>query len=124
MDESAVINWHIFDQLLELDEGDPNFEFTRSILDDFFQQMKESITTFHQLLTERNWFDMAALGHKMKGSSGQIGLDYVKDLCDEIQHYEHFCTKGREEAYFSQILAKLEPAVETGKEILYEKLKT
>lgn len=85
-----LIDEEIFMQLLEID-----YEFAKGIIQDFLEQADQVSGDMDSLLQKRDWVQVGNLGHHLKGSSAAVGAAVIRDLCDEIQHYET-ATKGRD----------------------------
>lgn len=92
---TEVIDESTFAQLLEIDD----FDFAKGIVDEYFQQAEDVIKQLETLYLQHNWIEIGRVGHHLKGSSAAVGAAAVRDLCDDIQHYET-TTKGRDPAMF------------------------
>lgn len=116
---SSVIDESAFMQLLEMDD-EPDRSFTRSLLDDFFSQVDESLPKFHELINEKRYTDCGKLGHFLKGSSAGVGAKNIRDICEEIQYY---AKKGDDpESFLKEHLRELEQAVPIARKALYDRL--
>lgn len=82
-----LIDDEIFNQLLDIEEDDSK-DFTRGLVQDFFQQVDESIVEFKELLDDCKVIEAGKLGHYLKGSSAMIGVTKVKDVCEDIQMWQ------------------------------------
>ena len=82
-----LIDDEIFNQLLDIEEDDSK-DFTRGLVQDFFQQVDESIVQFKELLDDSKVIEAGKLGHYLKGSSAMIGVTKVKDVCEDIQMWQ------------------------------------
>lgn len=82
-----LIDDEIFNQLLDIEEDDSK-DFTRGLVQDFFQQVDESIVEFKELLDDSKVIEAGKLGHYLKGSSAMIGVTKVKDVCEDIQMWQ------------------------------------
>ena len=122
MSSDDIYDDNIFQQLLDMDDDNSTFEFTRSILDDFFIQMDESQQQFADLMAKKDFEEVSKLGHKCKGSSGQVSLVRVRDICDAIQHYKMKTKPGNEEQYLQDLIDQLPEAVQEGKDALYSRI--
>jgi len=81
-----VIDGPTFEQILEMDDDEEERDFSTSIVFDFFDQAKNTFKNLDKALEEKNFEQLSALGHYLKGSSATLGLNKVKDSCEKIQH--------------------------------------
>ncbi|KAF1826279.1 histidine-phosphotransfer domain, HPT domain-containing protein [Dissoconium aciculare CBS 342.82] len=81
-----VIDGPTFEQILEMDDDEEERDFSTSIVFDFFDQAKVTFKNLDKALEEKNFDQLSALGHYLKGSSATLGLTKVKDSCEKIQH--------------------------------------
>lgn len=77
----------VFDQITEMDDEDPECEFSREIVVDYFKQAATTFEELRQALTKRDLGVLSAKGHFLKGSSAALGIKKVQDSCEHIQHY-------------------------------------
>ncbi|KAL1836024.1 hypothetical protein VTJ49DRAFT_5683 [Mycothermus thermophilus] len=77
----------IFEQILEMDENDPDREFSKSLIFGFFKQAAETFGKIETALKEKNLHELSRLGHFLKGSSATLGFTKIKDSCQVIQEY-------------------------------------
>ena len=111
---NAIVDTETFSQLLEVDD----FEFAKGIVDDFFVQANDSLPRFDSLLREKDWQEIAKLGHHLKGSSAAVGAANVRDICDQLQHYDMF-TRGKDPSiYLRRKIENLKEAIPIAKEHL------
>lgn len=80
------IDWETFKQILEMDDPDDN-SFSTSIIENFFEQAKETMDQIHTALHDQDLESLSSLGHFLKGSSAALGLYRVQNSCERIQHY-------------------------------------
>ncbi|KAF5360617.1 hypothetical protein D9756_004824 [Leucocoprinus leucothites] len=80
------IDLEVFGQLLELDE-DETFEFSRTMVEDFYSQAEGTFEAMDRLFKSKNLSDLSEKGHFLKGSSAAIGITKVQRSCEEIQNY-------------------------------------
>jgi osomolarity two-component system, phosphorelay intermediate protein YPD1 len=113
IDESAI------NQLLEMDEDD-NHDFSREILQEFFQQFNEKITEFDHSLENKDYDSIGKLGHFLKGSSAGVGAARIRDICDDIQHWQMHTTDP--ESYFEEKIVMLKEVIPETKKLLYQKV--
>ncbi|KAL9618165.1 MAG: hypothetical protein Q9160_007115 [Pyrenula sp. 1 TL-2023] len=76
-----------FDQVLEMDEGDEERDFSKEIFYNFFEQAETTFSKMERGLEQRALRELSELGHFLKGSSATLGLVKVKDACEKIQHF-------------------------------------
>jgi len=81
-----IIDPGTFEQVLEMDD-DENREFSKGIVDGFFDQAVQTFEDMEEALNEEDLGELSQLGHFLKGSSATIGLIKVRDACEKIQHY-------------------------------------
>ncbi|RYP63597.1 hypothetical protein DL771_009205 [Monosporascus sp. 5C6A] len=86
-DLGDAIDKATFGQILEMDDGDDDYDFSRSIVFGFFEQAEETFTDMDEALESKNLEELSRLGHFLKGSSATLGLKKVKDSCEKIQRY-------------------------------------
>lgn len=82
---SKVINWSILNEIISMDEDDP--EFSKSLITQYIDQ---ATTTFHQmddhLNGDKDLKELDNLGHFLKGSSAALGLQRIAWVCERIQN--------------------------------------
>lgn len=82
---SEVINWSILNEIISMDEDDP--DFSKGLIIQFIDQAN---TTFdemqHQLNTTKDLKELDNLGHFLKGSSAALGLQRIAWVCERIQN--------------------------------------
>ncbi len=117
MTTNLVVDDVTFAQLLEIDD----YDFAKGIIDEFFEQAYDLLTQFDRFLAEKNWNEVAKLGHHLKGSSAAVGAASVRDICDNIQHYE--LHKSRDPSvYLTRQVSLLKEAIPVAKQALDEHL--
>jgi len=89
LDRSGLIDISTFQQILEMDEGDPSKKFSASIVDLFFEQTKVKFPEMDDFLKRNNFEEVSRLGHFLKGSAAMIGLIDLIDSFEKIQHLGH-----------------------------------
>ena len=114
-----LIDDNAINQLLEMDEGDEH-EFSRDILNEFFTQLEEKVPEFDDLLQKKDFDAVGKLGHFLKGSSAGVGAARIRQICDDIQHWEKNTTDPEE--FFHSKVADLKQAIPDTKRLLYEKV--
>ncbi|KGK39596.1 hypothetical protein JL09_g1236, partial [Pichia kudriavzevii] len=78
LENSKLINWTIFQEILLMDEDEEGFAF--SLIETFVEQAKDTFTKIEELLgdnngdTEDNLRQLSQLGHYLKGSAAALGL--------------------------------------------------
>lgn len=114
IDENAI------NQLLEMDDEDPEHEFSREILLEFFTQLNNKVPEFDSYLQENDYDKVGKLGHFLKGSSAGVGAAKIREICDDIQHWQ---TKTADpQTYFHEKVKELKNAIPETKRVLYEKV--
>ncbi|RPB28039.1 histidine-phosphotransfer domain, HPT domain-containing protein [Terfezia boudieri ATCC MYA-4762] len=86
IENSTDIDAEVFKQILDMDDGDEEKEFSRTIVFDFFSQAEEKIEEMKVNLQQKNLDGLSSLGHFLKGSSATLGFTKIKDACEAIQH--------------------------------------
>lgn len=90
-------------QILELDGEDGNYDFSWSMITEYFDQaartfldMEEAMCVCSQLIRlsslthdreVKDLVKLGELGHFLKGSSAQLGVTRVQAICENVQHY-------------------------------------
>lgn len=85
-DTSEVIDWNIFNQILEMDEDPKERDFSKSIIENYFEQAQSTFADMDSALAQGDLGKVAQLGHFLKGSSASLGLVKVQNICEDIQH--------------------------------------
>lgn len=119
---SELIDEAIFSQLLEMDDNDDH-DFSKSLVIDYFVQVDESMEKFETLMKNKQFHDVAALGHYLKGSSAGIGALHIREICESIQHYENHIKSGKDgELYLKNLIDELKGTIEPTKKELHGRL--
>ena len=110
------IDVDVFQQIIDLDEDD-SYEFSRSMVEDFYSQAEETFDLMDTLLCvlsphcphplphlspSSESKDLPALsdkGHFLKGSAAAIGVQQVQRSCEEVQNYGKL--QGKDESPIS-----------------------
>ncbi|KAK6360372.1 hypothetical protein TWF730_006515 [Orbilia blumenaviensis] len=85
-DADEYVDIETFEQILEMDDGDPDREFSRGLVFGFFEQAEATFQEMDARLKEDDFDQVSSLGHFLKGSSATLGLFKVRDACEKIQH--------------------------------------
>ncbi|KAK6528259.1 hypothetical protein TWF281_009506 [Arthrobotrys megalospora] len=85
-DASEYVDVETFEQILEMDDGDPEREFSRGLVLGFFEQADTTFEEMDECLKTKDLTQLSSLGHFLKGSSATLGLFKVRDICEQIQH--------------------------------------
>ncbi|KAJ3389371.1 hypothetical protein HDU84_008820 [Entophlyctis sp. JEL0112] len=85
-DYQDIIDGAIFDQLLEMDDGDDH-EFSRGIAVEYIKQGQTTLAEMSESLEQKDMASLGRLGHFMKGSSAAVGLKKLRATCEQIQNY-------------------------------------
>lgn len=96
LEQSDVIDWNIFGQLLEMDEDENERDFSKSIVENYFEQAESTFADMDTALVEGDVQRLSRLGHFLKGSSASLGLVKVQGTCEEIQHLTSLSDSGAE----------------------------
>ncbi|RVD82372.1 uncharacterized protein DFL_006798 [Arthrobotrys flagrans] len=86
--EDAVdyVDVETFEQILEMDDGDIDREFSRGLVLGFFEQADTTFEEMNESIKKKDLQQLSSLGHFLKGSSATLGLFKVRDICEKIQH--------------------------------------
>lgn len=82
---TEIINWSILNEIVSMDEDDP--EFSKGLIIQFIDQAQ---TTFDEMQTNldstKDLKTLDNLGHFLKGSSAALGLQRIAWVCERIQN--------------------------------------
>ncbi|ODV85743.1 hypothetical protein CANARDRAFT_7115 [[Candida] arabinofermentans NRRL YB-2248] len=92
LEDSELINWTIFQELLMMDEDEEGFAL--SLVQTFVEQaigiFKDIDTLLHAPIEEKtqdNLKKLSSMGHYLKGSAAALGLQKVQFECERLQNY-------------------------------------
>ncbi|KAG9120683.1 hypothetical protein FRC07_003722 [Ceratobasidium sp. 392] len=85
--ETLDIDETVFSQITEMDDDDPDCEFSREIVVDYFKQAATTFEELRQALEKEDLATLSAKGHFLKGSSAALGVKKVQESCEHVQHY-------------------------------------
>lgn len=85
--EKLDIDESVFSQITEMDDEDPECEFSREIVVDYFKQAKTTFKELREALKAKDLKTLSAKGHFLKGSSAALGIKKVQESCEHVQHY-------------------------------------
>ncbi|VEU20893.1 DEKNAAC101787 [Brettanomyces naardenensis] len=90
LENSELINWTIFQELLMMDEDEEGFAL--SLVQTFADQAKRIFSEMEELLKDsnrstENLQKLSSLGHYLKGSAAALGLQRIQYECERIQNY-------------------------------------
>lgn len=85
---SEVIDWSIFSQILMMDEDENERDFSKSIVENYFEQAETTFADMDAALSNDDMQKLMRLGHFLKGSSASLGLVKVQSTCEDIQHID------------------------------------
>jgi len=83
-----------FSQILELDEDDESHVFSKSIVQNYFEQFDGTYKEMREALEKADLPKLSALGHFLKGSSAALGVWKVQGTCETIQHVGNLREEG------------------------------
>ncbi|KAK6500721.1 hypothetical protein TWF506_003485 [Arthrobotrys conoides] len=86
IDAPDYVDVETFEQILEMDDGDPEREFSRGLVFGFFEQANTTFDEMDDSIRKKDLPQLSSLGHFLKGSSATLGLFKVRDICEKIQH--------------------------------------
>jgi osomolarity two-component system phosphorelay intermediate protein YPD1 len=104
---------------MEMDD-DAERSFTRSILDEFFEQVEQTLPKFKELMDKKDYDAVGKLGHFIKGSSAGVGAASLRDICEEIQTWSKKSSDPH--SYLEEHITLLYRAVPVVKKALYKRL--
>jgi len=84
--DADIIDWETFNQILELDEDDPEQAFSRETVEDYITQVHSTFDKMDDAYKEKDLPQLSQLGHFLKGSSAQLGVKKVQESCEEMQN--------------------------------------
>lgn len=84
--QNDVVDWSIFSQILLMDEDETLRDFSKSIVENYFEQAESIFADMEAALEQNDMPKLTRLGHFLKGSSASLGLVKVQSTCEEIQH--------------------------------------
>ncbi|KAN0087764.1 Signal transduction histidine kinase, phosphotransfer (Hpt) domain containing protein [Tylopilus felleus] len=82
-----VVDMEVFDQILEIDEGDDTREFSRGLVKDYLDQAQATIKQLDESFAKHDLTQLGKLGHYLKGSSASLGVVRVQEICENMQHF-------------------------------------
>lgn len=83
-----IVDWNIFSQILMMDEDEAERDFSKSIVENYFEQAESTFADMDAALQNGDVDKIMRLGHFLKGSSASLGLIKVQNTCEEIQHID------------------------------------
>ncbi|KAJ2901186.1 Phosphorelay intermediate protein [Coemansia aciculifera] len=85
--DNEVLDLDAFNQLLSMDdENDEDYEFSRDIVYNYFEQAITTFADMDKALKAKDLPKLSSLGHFLKGSSATIGVKKVQECCKHIQY--------------------------------------
>ncbi|KAJ1822215.1 Phosphorelay intermediate protein [Coemansia sp. RSA 2675] len=83
---NEILDLDAFNQLLSMDdENDEEYEFSRDIVYNYFEQAITTFADMDKALKAKDLRKLSSLGHFLKGSSATIGVKKVQECCRHIQ---------------------------------------
>jgi len=79
-----VIDMDVFNQILELDDGDSFF--VSMMVSDYLKQVEVTFNQMDQAMQTKDLKQISQLGHFLKGSSAALGVKWVSATCEKIQN--------------------------------------
>ncbi|CDK29103.1 unnamed protein product [Kuraishia capsulata CBS 1993] len=102
LENSELINWVIFSELLLMDEDEEGF--AQSLITTFVEQALGIFKEMDELLSksseknDANLTKLSNLGHYLKGSAAALGLHKIQEECERIQNYGAKISDGFEQS--------------------------
>lgn len=78
------IDWAVFSQILEMDEDAVVHEFSRNLLQNYFDQAHQTFKNMEEALAKANARRLADLALQLQGSSAALGFTSVTAVCEAI----------------------------------------
>lgn len=78
------IDWAVFSQILEMDEDTVVHEFSRNLLQNYFDQAHQTFQDIEEALAQANARRLADLALQLQGSSAALGFTSVTAVCEAI----------------------------------------
>ena len=66
---------------------DDDIEFYRELTEIFLQDAPQQLVCLKESLEKKDAEGVETHAHKLKGASGNFGLEYLSRLCSELQRY-------------------------------------
>ena len=82
-----VIDEAQLEEFLDMDD-DEERSFTTDLLNKFFAETEELLPAMQALLAHHDLEELSRKGHFIKGSAAMLGAAQVRDIANQIQHYE------------------------------------
>ncbi|KAG1743295.1 histidine-phosphotransfer domain, HPT domain-containing protein [Suillus paluster] len=79
-----VIDEEVFNQILELDDGDRSF--VSAMVTEYLGQVEDTFNEMDQAMETKDLKQISQLGHFLKGSSAALGVRRVSATCEKIQN--------------------------------------
>ncbi|KAJ1887314.1 Phosphorelay intermediate protein [Coemansia sp. RSA 2337] len=85
--DNDILDLDAFNQILSMDdENDEDYEFSRDIVYNYFEQAITTFADMDKALEAKDLLKLSSLGHFLKGSSATIGVKKVQECCRHIQY--------------------------------------
>lgn len=106
---SEIINWEILNEIVSMDEDDP--DFSKNLIIQFLDQAQTTFDQIEQELnTSQDLTQLSSLGHFLKGSSAALGLQRIAWACERIQNYgrkrEGSLASQQDNAHYLSLIAE------------------
>jgi len=80
-------------QIQDISEGDKEFE--EELITMYLQDTHARLNTLRELSAGKQWQDLKREAHSLKGSSGNLGVVVIYDLCKELERASLEMDEGR-----------------------------
>ncbi|KIY72118.1 histidine-phosphotransfer domain HPT domain-containing protein [Cylindrobasidium torrendii FP15055 ss-10] len=87
LSDEDIIDMEQLGQILELDGEDGNYDFSWSMITEYFDQAARTFLDMEEAMEVKDLVKLGELGHFLKGSSAQLGVTRVQAICENVQHY-------------------------------------
>ncbi|KAG2060638.1 histidine-phosphotransfer domain, HPT domain-containing protein, partial [Suillus hirtellus] len=79
-----IIDMEVFDQIVELDDGDSSF--VSAMVTEYLGQVDSTFNKMDKAMETKDLIEISQLGHFLKGSSAALGVKQVSSTCEKIQN--------------------------------------
>lgn len=114
--QNPVLDFDIIDGLRSI-LGDDIYE----LFADFLEQAPQEIAQLHTVFGKNNFEELSRVAHSLKGSSGNLGIAALSDLCANLEHDARDGIESSLQTYIHSIEADFEVAKESINKLLAQK---
>ncbi|KAK0645796.1 signal transduction histidine kinase [Cercophora newfieldiana] len=81
------VDMEAFNKVLEMDDNSDDREFSRAIVQEYFDQFETTIQEIDAAFGSQNLPALAKIGHFLGNSSAVIGFTKISQICELIKMY-------------------------------------